>query len=342
MHLFKDRHGKLRCKHSKTGDYIDLEKFPYGTAPFWREWSRIKSKSEPIILKNGTLGGLIYMFNKGARWAELSKRTKSDYEYYFKYLKPLYNDSLDAFTAPEIAAIRDEAAKRSFKLANQVLITLRILFDVAVEKGIMPKNTARDVLNVRRPKSLGRANRPWTDDERHNVWDVLPEHMKPIIAFMMLTGIDIGDSVKLPKNAYKNGIICGARSKTGVEFNQEVPGALREILDNQNHNAITLFANSRGRPWTDDGLRSSWDKIRLSLEKQGKIDKGLTIKGLRHTVAVILREMGKDERTIADVLTQRTPSMARHYSRGADLSEKINNSVRELNDEMNRRKTKSC
>jgi hypothetical protein len=40
-------------------------------------------------------------------------------------------------------------------------------------------------------------------------------------------------------------------------------------------------------------------------------------------VATILREEGFDERTIADVLGQKTESMARHYARDADLSRKM-------------------
>jgi hypothetical protein len=41
------------------------------------------------------------------------------------------------------------------------------------------------------------------------------------------------------------------------------------------------------------------------LEKEGRIGPGLTLYGLRHTVAVILREAGHDERTIADALGQK-------------------------------------
>ena len=36
-------------------------------------------------------------------------------------------------------------------------------------------------------------------------------------------------------------------------------------------------------------------------------------------MAVILREIGYDERTIADALGQKTIEMARHYAKGADL-----------------------
>lgn len=47
---------------------------------------------------------------------------------------------------------------------------------------------------------------------------------------------------------------------------------------------------------------------------------GLTLKGLRHTVATILREMGKDYATIAEMLGQKTEAMAKHYSRRAERS----------------------
>ena len=66
---------------------------------------------------------------------------------------------------------------------------------------------------------------------------------------------------------------------------------------------------------------------------------GLTLKGLRHTVATILREMGKDARTIADMLGQKTEAMARHYSRRADMSRKNSATIAEFDAEVNRRRT---
>jgi len=76
------------------------------------------------------------------------------------------------------------------------------------------------------------------------------------------------------------------------------------------------------------------------LEKAGAIGPGLTLFGLRHTVAVILRESGFDERTIADALGQKTIEMARHYSEGADLKPKMRGVVARFDVELNRRRTK--
>jgi hypothetical protein len=103
---------------------------------------------------------------------------------------------------------------------------------------------------------------------------------------------------------YKDGAIATSRSKTGEPVYWPAPAPLRAIL--KDHDAITLCANSSGEPWIVCGFRASWRKIRLKLEAERRVNSGLTLYGLRHTVAMILRECSYDERTIADALGQKT------------------------------------
>ena len=77
------------------------------------------------------------------------------------------------------------------------------------------------------------------------------------------------------------------------------------------------------------------------MKADGLIGPDLTLYGLRHTVAVILREIGMDERTIADALGQKTIEMARHYAKGADLRPKMRGVVRSFEQELDKRKTKT-
>jgi integrase len=77
----------------------------------------------------------------------------------------------------------------------------------------------------------------------------------------------------------------------------------------------------------------------MKLERDGKVGPDLTLYGLRHTVAVILREMGCDERTIADALGQKTIEMARHYAKGADLKPKMRGVVKSFDAELEKRKS---
>ena len=89
------------------------------------------------------------------------------------------------------------------------------------------------------------------------------------------------------------------------------------------------------------GFRASWQPLRLRLERTGEIGPGLTLYGLRHTVAVILRDCGFDERTVADALGQKTIEMARHYARGADLRPKMHGVVAAFDKSVNERRTKA-
>tara|TARA_R110000744_G_scaffold127216_4_gene233934 strand:- start:775 stop:1020 length:246 start_codon:yes stop_codon:yes gene_type:complete len=70
------------------------------------------------------------------------------------------------------------------------------------------------------------------------------------------------------------------------------------------------------------------------------VSHGLALNGLPHTVATILAEMGMDDRTIADMLGQRTLAMAQHYSRRANRARKLTGVVENFDAEVNRRRTK--
>ena len=140
-------------------------------------------------------------------------------------------------------------------------------------------------------------------------------------------------------NFVKGGEIATRRAKSGEPVLWPMPAPLADILDKApRHMATTLCASSKGRPWSLSGFSTSWRTLRLRLEKEGCIGPGLTPYGLRHTLAIILRESGCDERTIADALGQKTIEMARRYAKGADLRGKMRGVVKDFDTELARRK----
>lgn len=162
------------------------------------------------------------------------------------------------------------------------------------------------------------------------------------MALMMYTGLGPFDALALPRTFYKDGTIATVRSKTGAPVYWPVIEPLKIILDAaQDHEAMTLCANSRGRPWTVPGFRASWHKVRVELKNKDQVQSGLTLYGLRQTVATILREAGLGERTIADALGQKTEAMARHCSRTADLRRKMIGVGTVFESEVSTRRTKT-
>ncbi len=130
----------------------------------------------------------------------------------------------------------------------------------------------------------------------------------------------------LTKAAYdaESGWIAANTAKTGQKVQWPVIAPLRAVLDAAPvHDAITLAATSKGRPWSVSGFDTEWQRPRTRLEAEGEIGPGLTLHGLRHSVAHVLAEQGFSLRTIADALGHSSENMARHYSRDADLTKKM-------------------
>jgi integrase len=336
---FQDRHGKWRCYHRKTGVPIKAE---FGTGEFFAELARLEGLAVQVgDPRPGSLGMLIAGYRGNTAFTGLASRTRVDYQRVFDYLKPISDTPLSKFDRPLIVRIRDKASSRGRRFANYVKAVLSIIFGWGAERGFVDANPAKDVKNIRRPKGAPHANRPWTDAERHTVLDSAPASLKAAIALMMFTGLGPEDALHLPRTFYKEGEIATNRSKTGEPVFWPAPTPLREILAAAPaHDAITLCANSRGHPWTTSGFRASWRTLQQDLLKEDRIGPGLTLYGLRHTVAVILREAGFDERTIADALGQKTIEMARHYARGADLRPKMRGVAAAFDREVNERRTK--
>jgi integrase len=341
--IFEDRHGRMRCYHRKTREPVDLVKAPIGSPEFFAECARISALTKSTEPKPGTLGLLIAAYRGHPAFTDLAPRTKSDYQAVFDYLKPIADTLLVRFDKPLVVRIRDKAAQdKGRKFANDVKARFSGIFGWGSERGYIAINPAAGIKDIRRRKDAPDANRPWADEERDAVIAACPAHILPAIALMMFTGLGPRDALTLPRSFYKAGEIATRRSKTGEPVFWPCPAPLADILSAAPaHDAITLCANSDGKPWTVSGFRASWRPIRTRLERDGKVGPGLTLYGLRHTVAVILREIGMDERTIADALGQKTIEMARHYAKGADLKPKMRGVVRSFEAELDKRKTKT-
>lgn len=160
------------------------------------------------------------------------------------------------------------------------------------------------------------------------------------IVLMMYCGLDPKDASMLPRSSIKDGLIDTRRAKTGQSVWIALPTSVQEAMATApSHDAITICANSYGKPWTTSGFNASWQKIRNRLVEERAIELGLTLKGLRHTVTTILAESGSDDRTIADMLGQKTLAMAQHYSRRANRVRKLSVVVEDFAAEVNRRRT---
>ncbi|MEP5419333.1 MAG: tyrosine-type recombinase/integrase, partial [Roseibium sp.] len=316
---------KLRCQHRKSGTMIDLESCRPKSAAFYSECTRLDDASKHQAAKPGTLGLLVEKYRGSRTFLDLAPRTRSDYQMVLSYLQPLSDTPLTRFTSPFIVLLRDKAHEdKSARFGTYVKQVLSVVFAWGKERGLVKDNPALGVKGVKRKRNAPQANRPWSDQERETVLAKAPPQLCPAIALMMFTGLGPADALTLPKSAHQDGALQTLRAKTGTQVYWPIIQPLgHALIEAPKHEASTLLANSFGRSWTVAGFRASWNRFRRDLEERGLIEAGLTLYGLRHSVATILREAGMDDRTIADALAQTTETMARHYSKRADIRSKM-------------------
>lgn len=344
--IYQDRHKTWRCYHRATATAIDLAKNPLGSAGFFAECDRItKTFNTAATVKPGSLGLLIKEYRAHDSFKCLAGRTRKDYQKCFDYLKDIEDTALVRFNPPLVVKIRDAAGKAmGRKWGTYVKTTLSLIFSWGLERGYVDSNPALRIKGLKKPKDAPDANRPWSDDEReavHSEAPLSPVNLLLPVSLMMFCGLDPGDVTNLPKTAVKDGLIDTKRGKTKQPVWLPLPDPVIEALaKSEPHDAITLCASSEGTPWTYSGLDGAWQRFRAKLLKAGKIKTGLTLKGLRHTVATILADMGYDERTIADMLGQQTIEMARHYSRRAEKRKKLTAVIKNFDEELVKRRTK--
>ncbi len=329
---FSKKSGRWYCYHRATGKPIEAE---FGSPAFFERLAKLDRQAREQAERKGkpqTLKDLILSYKSTDNFADKAVRTRSDYEKAFAFLEPLWSTHIRSFATPEIAALRNEWRKtRGRRFVNYVRSVLSILFGHAIELGIVSANPVRDVQQIRRPRDARPLNRPWSLAERQAVLAHLPPHLRLPVAIGLYTGMREGDMLRLPRNIVSNGRINIITSKRLVPIDIHVlPDLHAALREAPHHDAITLCANSRGQPWTQNGFLSSFRKELKKLEKRGLIEAGLTFHGLRHTVATVLAEAGVSAEDIASVLGQRSSQMDNHYARLADRSRRSTAAIQRL------------
>jgi integrase len=222
-----------------------------------------------------------------------------------------------------------------------VRAVLSILAEFAREKELLTDNPVRGIRRLRRERDKPTQNRPWSEVECRTVLDAAPPYLRVPIALAMFAGFRKGDLLTATKAALRDGMISVVTGKRGVAVAVPVHPILEEILSSApEHDAVTLAANSRGQSWTESGYNSIFGKFIGRLEQEGRVQPGLTMHGLRHTLGTRLREAGTDLDDIRRILGQKTLSMAQHYSETADRSEMAREAVSRLDLLGNRKRTK--
>jgi integrase len=288
--------------------------------------------------RDGTLFALIAEFKASAEFQRLSAPTKRAYFGYLKRIELEFADMpIEALSDPrvrgEFKSWRDRMANTP-RAADYAWTVLARVLSVAKDRGRIPVNPCE---RGGRLYAVDRTDQVWGEAELAKLFAVASKELATAVILALWTGQRQGDLLRLTWSAYDGKHLRLRQSKTGRAVVIPVGFGLKEALNRTPKRSTMILTNSYGVPWTSDGFRTSWGKLR---DKAGI--SGLTFHDLRGSAVVRLALAGA---SVPEIATFTGHSLAdvesildRHYlGRDVKLAE---SAVKKL--ERNERRTKSA
>ncbi|GLR49215.1 integrase [Shinella yambaruensis] len=235
-----------------------------------------------------TLYGLVTAYLGSSDFRSKGASTRRHYTEYLDMIRAQFGtlslSDLEALgTRGRFKAWRDSMADTPRKADYAWSVLARVL-SFGKDRGLLSRNIAE------RGGRLYRADRResvWTDDDISAFNAVAGRELRLALLLAFWTGQRKGDLLALTWAAYDGASFRIKQSKTGRRVIIPVASAAREALKDAPRRAPQILCNSRGRPWTEAGFKTSWRK---ACEKAGI--KGLTFHDLRGTTVTRLALAG--------------------------------------------------
>jgi integrase len=253
-----------------------------GTPEFIRQYHDAHaSQRKP---NSGTLMTLIAEFKASPEFRRLSPSSVKSYLFYTKLIE-------DEFGDLPLAALADRRVRGEFKnwrdrfantprKADYAWSTLARILAFSKDRGLIASNPCE---RGGRLYSADRTDKVWRDEDVAAFLAIASPELALAIILALWTGQRQGDLLRLSWSAYDGAHIRLRQSKTGRRVTVPVGEPLRILLDRSVPRSPMILANTRGKPWTADGFRTSWLK---ACAKAGVT--GLTFHDLRGSAVVRL------------------------------------------------------
>jgi integrase len=293
----------------------------YGTVAFIREFERLTA--ERLLKKEipqVTFASLITMFMNSTDFPK-AERTKADYTRLLNNIEKKFGTlPLSAFKAANahrtrglFMAWRDELHKSSPRQGDYHWTVLARVCSVAKNRGKIGVNPCEKGGRFYKAK---RQHIIWEDHELSRYYEESPEHLKLPVLLSEWTGQRQGDILKMRLSKgngtlpwYEGAHVYVRQGKTEAFVKVRAIGPLKEALDAEIARAAqeTLAQQQKrdghvlvsldGTPWTENGFRSSFGKVRDKVPGL----KGKTFHDLRGTAITRLALAGASPSEIASV-----------------------------------------
>lgn len=273
---------------------------PPGTEEFAAELAKHKGEKAPSAVT--TLDDLIEAFVQSPAFSSLADKTQASHRFSFREVRKEWPKLALKLTQQRGMKAMIRKWHHTFaanpRTADQMLFSLSRVFTFGIDEEMIEKNPCTGI------------NRLYTGSRKESVWtptllSVFRARAKPHMLLALEIAIHTGqrqsDLLSLTWKQYdgthlsfEQGKAMPGRPKKRVRV--KVHSALKEMLDAMPKDTLRVLNNSRGRPWTKSGFKTSWGKecARLGIE-------GVTFHDLRGTFITERRREGSTTEQIASI-----------------------------------------
>lgn len=272
--------------------------------------AQAKARMEAVGNRD-TFDTIIDGYHASPEFEALQPATQRDYKLWLTRASDRFGSApIAAFTdyrmRGDIIAWRNRW-KEQPRTANKATVTMAMLLGWAVHQGLIGVNVAAGI------KQMEVGTREEAVWEPHH-WEAvraadLPAHVMDVLELASLTGLRLGDLLRLEwGNIGERAIILTTRKKNSRAVIPILP-ELRAWLDARESKEGVILRNSRGTAWTESGLETVWQR-----RKPEGFDR--RIHDLRGTYATWLATNGLTDEQIARVMgwtSQRVGAIRARY-----------------------------
>lgn len=289
---------------------------PPGTEAFGAEHARHKAAAKIETVE--TLQTLIDHFtgpesNRNVDFLALAETTQTDHLYAIRLIKKEWPVLPLKFTQQKGMKADIRKWHRSYsanpRKADKLLFSLSKVFSYAIADELIEKNPCT---GIERLYKGSRRESVWTSELIEKFRTGAPAHLLLPFEMALLTGQRQGDLLGLSWKDYDGVHLFFTQSKTGKRVKVRVHSRLKAMLDPLPKDKLRILLNSRGRPWSKDGFKTSWGKVCTKLKIAG-----VTFHDLRGTFITERAREGSSVEHIAQISGHSTSEvktvLEKHY-----------------------------
>lgn len=317
IHVFKDRHGKVRYYFRKKGQRIPLPGIP-GSTDFMDAYQAAlegngTEKPKASAPAPGSISALIAAYYRSADFKALRDSTKATYSGILERFRVEHGTKpvrlLEQRHVRRIIA--DKADKPA--AANNLLRILGMLMRFAVEEGLRRDDPTAGVRKVRH-KSEGFTT--WSEEQIAQFESAFAVGTRERLAMALLlyTGARRSDMVTLGRQHIQSGRIAFTQLKTSNRVAIPIHSELAKVLSEVPKDQLTFLVTAYGKPFTPTGF---YNWFTAACRTAG-LPKGLSPHGLRKAIARRLAEAGCTPHQIGAITGHKTLKEVERYTQEAN------------------------